>query len=90
MALLFCAIYRVRQKVGQVSLGSVATYARCGGIINNEYAVNLQRNLLVKKWTHFFGLPCMFAVLFIKNSNNHKSCAGDYKRVYMPILYTMA
>jgi len=54
MALLFCAIYRVRQKVGQVSLGSVATYARCGGIINNEYAVNLQRNLLVKKMDSLF------------------------------------
>jgi len=41
-------------KMGQVSLGSVATYARCGGIINNEYAVNLQRNLLVKKMDSLF------------------------------------
>ena len=56
-----------------VSQGSVATYARSGGIYNNQLAVNLQRNLLVKRswksvkfWQnyggvchgHVFGAPC--------------------------------
>jgi len=32
-----------------VSQGSVATYARCGGILNIHLTTNLPRNLLVKK-----------------------------------------
>jgi len=32
-----------------VSQGSVATYARCGGIFNNDFTANLLRNLLVIK-----------------------------------------
>jgi len=32
-----------------VSQGSVATYARCGGIFNIHLTANLLRNLLVKK-----------------------------------------
>jgi len=31
-----------------VSQGSVATYARSGGIFNNHFTANLPRNLLVK------------------------------------------
>jgi len=48
----------------------VATYARCGGILNNDFTADLPRNLPVKKsenrlrfdrimamslWPHFFG-----------------------------------
>jgi len=32
-----------------VSLGSVATYARCGGIFNTHITANLLRNVPVKK-----------------------------------------
>ena len=32
-----------------VSRGSVATYARCGGIFNTNLTANLPRNLPVKK-----------------------------------------
>jgi len=32
-----------------VSQGSVATYARCGGIFSNRFTSNLLKNLLVKK-----------------------------------------
>jgi len=32
-----------------VSLGSVATYARCGGIFNTHLTANLLRNVPVKK-----------------------------------------
>jgi len=28
---------------------SVATYARCGGVFNNDFTANLPRNLSVKK-----------------------------------------
>jgi len=55
-----------------VSQGSVATYARCGGIFNIHLTANLPRNLLVKKitsvniWQNYddksvaplFGPPC--------------------------------
>jgi len=57
-----------------VSQGSVATQARCGGIFNIRLTTNLPRNLAVKKiflnrlrfdritfvsvWPHFFGPPC--------------------------------
>ena len=54
-----------------VSQGSVATYARCGGIFNTSLSPNLPRNLSVKKfnrlrfdtimvmslWPHFFEVP---------------------------------
>jgi len=33
-----------------VTLGSVATYAKNGGIANNQFSANLPRNLSVKKW----------------------------------------
>jgi len=55
-----------------VSQGSVATYARCGGIFDIHLTANLQRNLPVKNFFNqlridrimvmslwpFFGLPC--------------------------------
>jgi len=55
-----------------VSQGSVATYARCGGIFNIHLTTNLPRNLpviflnrlrfdrimVMTLWTHFFGRPC--------------------------------
>jgi len=46
--------------------GSVATYARCGGIFNMYLTANLPRNLLVKKFSKSvkfwqnYGLPCVF------------------------------
>ena len=61
-----------------VSQGSVATYARCGGIFNMHLTANLPRNLSVKKfcksvkiWQNyghesvapFFGPPCMLFVV---------------------------
>jgi len=57
-----------------VSQGSVATLARCGGIFNIHLTANLLRNLPVKKivnrlrfdrivvmnlWPRFFGPPCI-------------------------------
>ena len=54
--------------------GSVATYARCGGIFNISLTANLQRNLQVKTflnrlrfdrsmvislWPRSFGPPCI-------------------------------
>jgi len=57
-----------------VSQGSVATHARCGGIFNMHLTANLPRNLSVKNfvnrlrfdrimvvslWPRFFGPPCM-------------------------------
>jgi len=59
-----------------VSRGSVATYARCGGIFNTRLSTNLQRNLPVNFFLnqlrfdrimamslrlHFFGPPCISA-----------------------------
>ena len=56
-----------------VSQGSVATYARCGGIFDIHLTANLPRNLPVKKfcnrlrfdrvmvvslWPRFFDPPC--------------------------------
>ena len=56
-----------------VSQGSVATYARCGGIFNILLTTNLPKNLPVNffqnrlrfdrimvtsLWPHFFGTPC--------------------------------
>ena len=56
-----------------VSQGSVATYARCGGIFDIHWTANLRRNLVVKDfynrlridrivvmslWPRFFGPPC--------------------------------
>ena len=56
-----------------VSRGSVATYARCGGIFSIRLTIQFPRNLSVKKmlnrfrfdrfdamslWPHFFGPPC--------------------------------
>ena len=57
-----------------VSQGSVATCARCGGIFNAHLTANLPKNLPVKTvlnrlrfdrimamslWPRFFGSPCM-------------------------------
>ena len=53
-----------------VSQGSVATHAKCGGIVNIHLTANLPGNLPVKNrfrfdrivvmslWPHFFGTPC--------------------------------
>jgi len=43
-----------------VSRGSVATNARCGGIFNIYLTTSLPRNLPVAMslWLHFFGPPC--------------------------------
>jgi len=61
-----------------VSLGSVATYARCAGIFNMHLTANLPRNLSVKRivnrlrfdgimvtslWPRFFGPPCVFTTV---------------------------
>ena len=59
-----------------VSQGSVAAYARSGGIVNTNFATNLPRNLpeiflnrlrfdrimVVSLWPHFLAQPCTSAV----------------------------
>ena len=56
-----------------VLLGSVATFARCGGFLNNRLTTNLPRNLpvdffnrlrfdrivVMSLWRHVFGPPCI-------------------------------
>jgi len=45
-----------------VSEGSVATYARRGGIVNNHFTANLTKNLPVKKiesWLRFDRIMAM-------------------------------
>ena len=50
-----------------ISRGSVATYARCGGIFNNRSTTNLPRNLrlrferilVMSLWPNFFGTCCV-------------------------------
>ena len=51
-----------------VSQGSVATYARCGGIFNNHLTTNLPRNLSVK---FFFQV----SVQIFSQSCGHESVA---------------
>jgi len=62
------------------SQGSMATYTRCGGILNNHFAANLLENLpveefwkSVKMWQNcdrefgvqFFGPPCIYWVVMV-------------------------
>jgi len=69
-----------------VSLGCVATYARCGGIFNINLTANLPRNLPLKKigkslrfdrimvmtlWPRFFGPPCIAARAVVTKSALH-------------------
>jgi len=70
-----------------VSRGSVATYAGCGGIFNSDYfTANLPRNLTVKTvenrlrfdrimamslWPHLFVPPCSLGLPLIDYENRH-------------------
>ena len=72
VATLPCNLLLIADDIN-VSQGSVATYARCGWICNNDLSANLQRNLPVKKnyenrlrfdrnmatslWPHFLAHP---------------------------------
>jgi len=74
-----------------VSQGSAATYARCGGIFNNSLTTNLPRNLPVKKnlkvgsdltesWPRVCGhtfLPTILALEMASPGNQHCAiCIG--------------
>jgi len=68
-----------------VSQGSVATYARCGGIVSIHLNTNLLRNLPVKffkrlrfdrimvmsLWPHFFSPPCTWRLQSNRLSVTH-------------------
>jgi len=72
-----------------VSQGSVATYARCDGILNIHLTANLLRNLPVKKkfanrlrfdriifmslWGRVFGPPCTYPCLNSAPAHPNKS-----------------
>ena len=68
-----------------VSRGSVATYARCGGIFNTRLSTNLQRNLPVnffksaKIWQNYgyeFAAPLFWPTLYIGTC---RTCRVDVK-----------
>ena len=48
-----------------VSQGSVATYARCGGILNIHLTTNLPRNLQVKKMFNWFTFDVSYGYEFV-------------------------